>query len=297
VIDAQNGQPLPNIQVVRRTQAGTRSTHSYVSTNAEGEFRFTDLSPGSYTVSILNDGGAEFFSAALPFEVSNQDITGLEIQAQRGRSISGVFTIEGTNDPAIVGDLSRFKIAAYDQDRKTYTNGQVQANGQFRIVGLPPGTFSLSFSFYIPGISSNSFRLQRFEHQGEILKNHAITINSDEDVTGVRAVITYSPNVIRGRVQIIGGTLPAGAILRVNAAYQVAPNVRQLFLADVDAGGNFIIEGLMAGEYEVSVVLRPPPGTTNSSPPPRAQQQVTLVNGVVAVVTLTLQLDGREHSQ
>jgi hypothetical protein len=72
-------------------------------------------------------------------------------------------------------------------------------------------------------------------------------------VTGVRIVLTHRIFSLRGEVTMTGGALPAGQRLFASAkSTDLSPRM-SYHSAQVDARGQFIIEGLTQGEYEVAV--------------------------------------------
>jgi hypothetical protein len=46
--------------------------------------------------------GSEYYSDEVVFDVTDQDVSGLEIRARRGASLSGVVVIEGARDPSVL---------------------------------------------------------------------------------------------------------------------------------------------------------------------------------------------------
>ena len=74
-------------------------------------------------------------------------------------------------------------------------------------------------------------------------------------MTGVRIVMVYSELAIRGELKVEGGALPEGFKLSVTAR-RIDQPAQALLIADVDARGQFFIEGAPPGEYEVGLFAR-----------------------------------------
>ncbi len=339
-VDAQTGQPVPSLpisvaKVARGGRGGQPPTPANSSsTNEKGEFRITGLLPGTYAASVPSmsfaNGTAtssEYFSEAASFEITSDDTTGVEIRVNRGASITGTVAIEGTNDPPLTSRLSQLTIFASSRGGQGQ-QGQRQAPGQssgrnsmaqvgrdgiFRVGGLAPGVVRLSVNG--GGFGGNgSFRLLRIERNGSP-SNGDVELASGETVTGVRVVVAFASAVIQGRVVVSGGVLPAGTRLNVTARAtnsatstgggQGGNNAR------IEANGQFRIENLLPGVYEVRVTATTfgggqgggrgqgragqggQGGQTPTQPQtriPEVRQTVTVTNGAPANVTLTLNL-------
>ena len=128
----------------------------------------------------------------------------------------------------------------------------------------------------------------RVERNGVAVDGN-LTIEAGERVTGVRLVVARGTGRVRGQVRITNGTLPAGAQLRIVA--RRASDGQHQTGAEVDSRGNFILEGLLAADYdlELNVYIIPSEG---ARPPrlPTVRQRVTITNGTEARVTLDLDL-------
>ena len=71
-------------------------------TDANGKFRLEGLQPGRYTLSTFAAGlDNSTYSEPSPFEISDSDVTGIEIKLRRGATISGVAVVESNSDPAV----------------------------------------------------------------------------------------------------------------------------------------------------------------------------------------------------
>lgn len=336
-VDAQSGQPVQSVtisvsKVARAGRGGGQPAGPANSgtTNEKGEFKITGLLPGAYSASVPSTNfsggtaiGSEFYSEPTSFEIIGDDTTGVEIKVNRGASITGVVTIEGTNDPTVIGSLSQLMVFANSrggqaQQRQAQgqaagqpgggsTSGrnsfsQVGRDGLFRVSGLAPGIVRLNAGG--GGLVGGAFKLIRIERNGSPI-NGDVEVISGEQVAGIRIVVGYGSAVIAGRVLVNGGPPPAGLRLMVSARPLNSTstgggggNQR------VEANGQFRIENLLPGAYEVRAT-----GTTGggqggkgkggqgggvpTQPQIKIQddtQSVTVTNGQPAGVTLNLKL-------
>jgi protocatechuate 3,4-dioxygenase beta subunit len=332
-VDAQTGQPVSGVPIsAAKVARGGRGAQmpgpaNTGTTNEKGEFRIAGLLPGTYSISVPamsfaggTPASSEYFSETTSFEITSDDTSGVELRVHRGSSITGTVVIEGANDPSQTARLSQLMVFATSRNQGQQGQGPRQAPGQtsgrngmgqvgsdgiFRVSGLAPGVVRLSVNG--GGFGGNgTFRLLRIERNGSPT-NGDIEIVSGESVTGVRVVVAFASAVIQGRVVISGGTLPAGTRLNVTARpVNSAASTGGGNNARLEANGQFRIENLLPGAYEVRVTAntfggeqggrggRPAQGGQAPTQPqiriPEVRQTVTVTNGTPANVTLTLNL-------
>jgi hypothetical protein len=153
--------------------------------------------------------------------------------------------------------------------------------------GLAPGVANISVGNQY-GPPPKGFVISRIEHDG-VVQPRTLEIKYGEQITGLRIVLAYGSGIIRGTVKIENGVLPSGAQISVRLARpgqtSSEMNVRPPM---VDSRGHFLVEGLTAGSYEVFVTAYVP-GLRRR--PPSTKQLVTVANGVVNEITVTLDLN------
>jgi hypothetical protein len=320
-VDAESGQPVfgVSINIGRERGPGPAGASSGV-TDAEGKFRVTGLTSGRYTATVRSSGspggGAEmnsdYYSEPVSFEINDDNATGVEVKVHRGASIAGAVVVEGANDPSVAARLSQLTISANSRGQSQGQAGrggaggrqnfaQVGAQGSFRIGGIAPGRVRLNVNgLGGGGRGGGEFSLVRIERNGAAI-NGDLDVASGEQITGIRVVVGYGTGVIQGRVVVTGGALPAGTRLMVsvrslNSAGQNRP-------AQVDASGQFRVEGLFTGSYEVRLNAlagggfggrgggaRGGAANRSQTRLPDVRQTVSVVNGAPSNVTLNLDL-------
>ena len=307
IVDADTGKPLSNLQyghgAVNREQkvigafgwSGNRTTNN-------GEFRIEGLSPGRYAAFVVATEQVDFYSEPAVFEISDSDATALEIRVRRGASISGTAVIEGTDDADVLSKISKLELRAFSQSEDlaapVMAPIRINSDGSFQVTGLRTGKVRISLAGfgYQP---AKGFSLIRVERDG-LPQRDGIDVRAGETVSGVRMVIGYGTCVIRGQVKVQGGELTPETRFRIMARRLESDSQPAGTLAD--ARGRFSIEGLLPGEYEVSVSpmfltpsspgAPPPPGRVPNRPP--VKQKVTVANGVETEVTLVLDLAAKD---
>jgi hypothetical protein len=296
---AETGEPAPNVNFGYGVldSAGRRMA-SYgggMATTARGEFQTEGLAPGHYAVFAYQpQGGDDWYSDATTFEIADADVTGIVVKLRRGASVSGIVAVEGTSNRAtIAGLLGQLKLYGYVEptgEMLTAPNGSqssINPDGSFRMGGLRPG--KLRFGIGWP--QAKGLTLSRVEQNGTTQRDGGdgggIDVVEGAQLTGVRVVLAYGSAVVRGQVNLGGGTLPQGGRVIAFARRVGGGEERGARTVEVDARGRFVIDGLSAGEYVVQArVFVAGPGQIFQSDP----QHVSLGEGGDTNITLALDL-------
>jgi len=312
VVDAETGQPLPRAAVIcweapNKENGGRRSGKEGV-TDSEGIFRVSELPSGRYemymrrrtydpfSAPLTND---EYYSEKTVFEVSDSDVSGLEVKAIRGSTISGMVVLEGANDPAVQAKLRRMEIHVYltpnresDGQMSSDINSKIGGDGGFHLTGATPGM--ARFSIY--GTEDGSFTIKRIERDGAEI-SRGFEIRPGERISGVRIIVAQANGTIRGQVEIAGGKAPEGLEFHILARSESDNEPQRGFdlsggSAMADGKGRFVIERLAPGEYELtlSTRVRVSPNEWRSEAGSEIKQRVTVSNGAETTVKFTLDL-------
>src|SRR5204862_1434721 len=113
------------------------------STNSQGEFRIEGLTTGRFAVFAMFDADSEVYCNPVTFQVTDGDVSGLEIRVHRGATISGVVAVEGATNPEVFAKLAQLRVAAITGSEELTApgipSGNIGPNGSFRINGVRPG--------------------------------------------------------------------------------------------------------------------------------------------------------------
>jgi hypothetical protein len=285
VVDEATGQPLPKIKV---NCMGGGYHQSAPLVNERGEFSFTPLAPGRYAVFVPIYSLSEYYSDRLEFEVVDRDISGLEIKARRAASVSGAVVIEGARDRPTLSDLSHLEISVSGLGGGGFdVPVQASVDGRFRIPGLPPDKYVFQIN---SKIERQRFWLLGVERDG-VPQPEGIEVAAGEQVKGLRVIVAYGAGVVRGQVQIVGGSLPEDVRFNVYIRRADIPGKpRSAQPVVVDARGRFLIEGLTAGEHEITLMpfIPLPDGAMRGTNLPQVRQIVSVTYGGESQATLVL---------
>jgi protocatechuate 3,4-dioxygenase beta subunit len=256
VVDAGSGRPVAGVEVVVgwAPSEGRYAVSGYSGSGARsgpnGEFHIFGVQPGRYSILAQPDEeGGGFISDPVIVDIDEDTVSGVEVRVRQGATISGVVVIEGTNDPKARAKLSQISLSAtvrqisYGPPAPGRGFGRVNADASFRLSGLQPGKVTIALS------NTRDFLMSRIERNGAPVEG-GIEVEAGEQLTGVRVVLAYSTLAIRGELRVIGGALPAGCRFFAMTRRVDQPGAQ---MTEVDARGQFIVENLAPGEYEVRV--------------------------------------------
>lgn len=291
VIDNEKGLPVPNLRIGVQRRVGQRIEYvmSSSSSNSRGEFVVDGLIPGKYGVYLSpNQAGGDMRAEPVSFDIIDQDVGGLTVKLAKGASLTGFVVLEN-EDKTLFKKLSEFQLRAFSMISSgggafaSSAMSPIGPDGSFRLAGLPGGTINLMLAAVMNPFEPKGFTITRVERDG-IVSSSRFEIKDGEQLTSVRVIVSFGNATIRGVVKLENGSLPEGGriILRVSKPGETLPNFRG---ATVDARGHFLVDGLAAGTYELTVSV-----TTGTPPMRTAKKEVTVADGEVTEVTITIDM-------
>jgi hypothetical protein len=299
VVNGETLKPLPNVNlVVQRTiSEGQTTLDSGPPSDIQGEFKLENLTPGKYAVFVTSRDDRQMRAEEVSFEVIDQDLTGLIVKTTEGGngSVSGLIVLEGRNDKDALAVLSQARLQTFIPGGANGGPGialrpvSINPDGSFRVGGLQSGLvhFQLTSTDHRP---FTGLAIIRVERDG-VAQPRGVEIRDKEQITGVRLVVRYSNGTVRGVVKTENGELPPTAriSIRLSNLADDSMGVQRGFQPppNVDSRGRFLAEGLAAGTYEVRATVFIPGSRFR---PPFATQQVSVVEGGVTEVTITVNL-------
>jgi Carboxypeptidase regulatory-like domain len=258
VIDGENGSAITQIRVICRLIENQDRDYGNdgadALTDLQGNFRLTGLRPGRYKLELakLMYENIPFATEEKYFEIEGDNVSGVELIAISGGTISGTVVLEEGSDRSLIPKLYKSNVSL--EVRRGHPQGdrmidwkhtRLSPDGSFQFNGLPQGKAWLRFSPII-----RSFHLLRIERDG-VIQMDGIDVSPSTNLSGVKLVIGHGDGAIRGEVKVVGGSVPEGCAFSASAVKTGSKTFGKSVKAD--RKGRFLIEGLQTGEYELSI--------------------------------------------
>jgi hypothetical protein len=235
--------------VVQSADEGHSISCQVIATNVGGEYTIVGLASGSYTVSFsASEGGLDYLtqyydeqpspSAAKPVPVIAPGLTpNVDAVLQAGGQISGRVTASSGGAP-----LANIEACAFQ--REAGNCAITNAAGEYTIVALPSGTYSVTF-FPLPNIPGG-------EGGGNYLPQTraGVAVGAGTTTSGVDAEL-LAGGQIEGRV-----TDASAKPLAFIMVCPIEPPGELLFAACqfTNSAGEYTVSGLPSGSYDVQFI-------------------------------------------
>ena len=236
------GEGLAGVTV---TLSGGPADESYTMlTDADGMYRFEELRPGSYTVSISDFDTRDYEFAATSQDVSvdldetgTVSFTGVLL---RTSGIAGRVSVEGMG----LGDIE-VTLAGGDESRTAMTDD----GGQYSFAGLAAGDYTVSIA-----VASDAYVFEDMSADVTLGDDESAIVNFEgahartASVSGMVFLDEAAKNDMydEGEHPLAHAGIPVAL---------VGPGVNEQRLGATDATGAFSFEGLQAGPYQLVVLI------------------------------------------
>ena len=286
VINSETGAPVSQVRFgFHRIKEGrVEYVNLTAASNARGEFTLEGLTPGKYGVYLFPDQTTELRAEKTTFEVVDQDVTGVTIKLAKAATISGVVILE-SDDKVAKQKFPDLKLHSYVESfpgTSVNASSPIGPDGSFRLTGLPSGTANFTI-FPSGGFAPTGFVISRIERDGASVAN--LELKDGEAVSGVRMFVRYGTASIRGVVTFENGTPGPNVRVMVRLSKPPGDHVPYDRQAPVDARGQFFIDNIPSGMYELRITVF---GTGVVPRTVEQKKEVSLTDGTATNVTLTL---------
>ena len=224
-------------------QAGTdRAYADSAPLASDGTYSFKGLSAGSYKLNFatyISGAVDQWYANRASFETADpitlttsQELSGINVTLLKGATVSGKVTAPaGTNL-----DQSAVKIFKSDSSSKPAFTASVSADGNFKAVGIPTGTYKILFDGGASGATDQWFGGTTFAAASTV----ALTAGTDR--TGVNFT-TQTGGAISGKVSGPASYYPV-SVLDTSGAV-----IRNTYSSN---DGSYNIKGLTSGTYKIA---------------------------------------------
>jgi uncharacterized protein (DUF2141 family) len=254
-------------------------------TGPDGTFSFTAVTPGQYTVSARSGGmnmratmtnapGGEmrvavFRSAEAAVDpaqrpqwasaevtVAGDAPATTALTLRPGMTVSGRLVFDGPGQPADLTSIQVQLDGAQSQGntgqfvRVNSVTGRVDADGQFQIPHVTPG----SYTFAVSG--AGAWKLRSAETGGRDVLDTLVDVKPGEDLNGVVATLTTRATSLSGTFEDVAGKPTSDYTVIVAAAERRfwTPRSRRIRATRPSSDGKFSFDGLPAGDYRLLAV-------------------------------------------
>ncbi len=241
------GSGVNNARAVLQLQGNNWGYGSAI-TDASGNYSFSYMAPGTYTLRFLNppvpfgsgtvftnnqwfDGKHSLATADLLI-ISQGSSTVINVQYPQVGAVFG--TVKDVNNNGLAG----IRVFAFDLDEQSRGTTATDSNGDYLLQNLPTGTYKIYFianRLAPPGMNPQNFMTQ----------TAYVTVTAPYSVTGINA--TLSPGrTISGRVTDTDGNPIAAAGVHV-----IDSTGRNISGIATDSTGDYTALGIPPGNYKV----------------------------------------------
>lgn len=231
------GQPAAGIDVTVFGSSG--SVVGYASTDADGAYTVTGLTPGTYTVEFTSPtggvnaipqyyNGEETAASADPVTVTSGQFTTVSTDLPTGGQITGTVTDASTH-----AGLAGVEVYAYSSSGGSSGYAYTDANGNYTISSLATGTYAVSF-----GPLDNS-------HIGSGQSDVSVTAGSL--TSGINAALATGGTIAGTITDAVSGHAVGGVEVEAISSSSGYPAAGGVSAPD----GTYRLGGLSAGNYDV----------------------------------------------
>jgi hypothetical protein len=259
-LDSQ-GRPMRGMLLVMQT-SGFMSIQMGSPIGPDGTFTLNGLAPGEYTLRAQQGGpaGADAELATLTVTVAGEDITGLQLAANKPSIVRGQIVV----DPAAMASLpSRLMLSTTPVPFVPMMGMQpspVLEDLTFELKAVP-GTYRLTLGSPAPGWAVRTVRLH-----GADVTDAGFAIKPNEDLSGVEVELTNKLTMISGLVTNARGDQLKDyttVVFAQDSTRWGGSNPRYQSMGRPDQDGRFKVTGLPAGEYYIIALDRIDSGEVN----------------------------------
>ncbi|HEX5069315.1 MAG TPA: carboxypeptidase-like regulatory domain-containing protein [Vicinamibacterales bacterium] len=238
-----------------------------------GKFSIAGVRPGTYTVSARASGQTGRAGGPAPMtlwatadvSVDGRDVSGVQLQLQRGMDLSGRIVFEGTTLPQ-PADLTRATVrlsGAPNANGVTVSInspvGAVTADGTFLLQGVTPGRYFFSLS--VPGIAAGPGTLTwmlKSIRAGDIdVADVPLEVLPSQGIQDILIRYTDQPSELSGTLLDSTGTPTSDLyvmLFSTDRSMWSSRSRRLRYPLRPGADGKFKFTGLPAGEYYLAAL-------------------------------------------
>lgn len=264
IVDERTGKPVEAVgynlaAYLNGKRIGGRGAGEDKS-NDRGEIVFQNIPPGEYSISVPGSRGSfrkdepqmpNYNGDSAHFEVIDRDVADIEVRVIKAASIAGFLVVEGPARAELLARVPQMFLSGFVETNpgtpSPIVHATIKPDGSFLFTGLRAGKLKLNVSSPTAG---RPFSLVRIERDGLNIGTD-VEVQLGDEITGLRLVLGYATGSLHGVVKLDDGSVPQGLIGLASVWQGNKPAWNR---SVVNQNGEFILQNLVAGEYELMVV-------------------------------------------
>jgi len=272
VVSTESGEPLRHARV-ELNGAELRTTRA-VPSDLDGRFEFKGVPPGRFSLRAskngyvtLGYGQRRSFQSGKRIDLADgQVFENASIALPRGAVISGR-VLNDVGEPVSGVRVGAYRLRYLNGRRETAPAGQPAQTddlGQYRVSGLPPGTYFVGTRGGIAGsgqVAEEGVALTTTYHPAtaNIADSRPVTVRLAQELRNVDIeMIASRAASVTGTVLDSRGRPAAGLAVTIRPAGDSFLALLNSAYGTSQPGGQFTVRNLMPGEYTLHAVVRTP---------------------------------------
>jgi protocatechuate 3,4-dioxygenase beta subunit len=265
IVDDRTGKPVEGLQYslgayLNGKPIGGRGAGDSKS-NDRGEIVLPDLPPGEYSISVPGAKGIfrkdepqtpNYFAESRHFEVTDRDVGDIEVRATKAASVAGFVVVEGPAGADVLARVPEMFLTGFVETNPVtpspIVHATIKPDGSFLLTGLRAGKLKLDLTLWGAG-KPLPVSFVRIEREGVNI-GREIEVQLGDEINGLRLVMAHATGGVHGLVKLDDGSIPLGLIGLASVWQGNKPAGDR---SVVNQNGEFILQNLVAGEYELMV--------------------------------------------
>jgi len=235
-----------NVALMREGAGGTYFQGNAFVNQQQGTFEFKDVPPGPYVLTAAAWDRGRQYSGRQLLNVGNSDINGVTLTVGPGSDLTGRLKVENAppGDPPNLANMQVF-LQPQEEQQGGAGAGPVDKTGNFHLVSVPDGPYSLNVANMPPDFYLKSARLA-----GTDVLDGGLTCDQASSAGGLDLVISGDGGRIEGVVTHDDKPFP-GALVVLVPDENHRSQERLYSTSGTDSNGRFTLQSIPPGNYSL----------------------------------------------
>ena len=233
------------LQIVTRTEAMVSFGTGGRVTDAQGDFEFPGVRPGSYFLIARLSNKGNLYQARQPVTVTDSDVDGVQLVLTPGATVKGIVQTEGSVDFSKV----RFVLTPRDGVMmfSAPNSSAVGQDGTLEFDSIPDGNYLVR----VFGLPQNAYVKSAKMGDEDVLDSGFTIANGAPPGSTLRIVVSANGGTIGGTVMLDGKPFNAALVTLLPDDPAKLSDDLWFKSATTDQYGSFTISGIRPGDYRL----------------------------------------------